>query len=754
MQDNPYYSSSQPHLGSPDDRMQPPASREKKPTVTTPPTQDQKHKPPLSFVLVRETTPICAASVSQSVCSMESSGAFQRTSMMSSPRASIPSAPSCGGSFRLQPRGRSALSPFSSASSRGRKRNAQCLSPCSATLQAGGAESTSSVDSPHTQEGEVQTHPAVEFAMESLSIRSPLVNRLPMDFAPATSSPLMVRPRVPSRSFMGSSFISYSSSPVGASAYLHPTGRGDSTGSGSSRFHSMSPASSAKSSPRFAPLTVLQQPGVGSTETPTKRPPRHGGPSSMMFSLDGSHHRDDDYKVEAPVTPPLPPTAVACSPPVSTTSSITKDFTPSRTSRNAHPSTPERTLTMESPGRMRLTPHMSSPSTPAGQSVRSAHDTPLPSIKLTPRRTPRSAMSNHNGSMQTTPHSAQELGLLPVDFVLDRSSERTFPGLYSSRHGGEDGISAHLVPPPPNPTRILPRTRPSYLPIPDWCDTEDTSPAQTYSYSPPRDHMRSERLFLDENMGGERVPHMQGTSLLAPLGNGGFMDAMISDQERAAAMDADGSLSDPDEDEPFILTNPAVLAGEGRQSFGPARQRQRLSYNSLDQTSPRASSMSLTSAYASNTSLLGVDFIRGDSMASLSRHPGNVSRNHSFKLDTPGRTEEEQNGPMLGFPSSRRQSDNSLSSIGLPLEPASEAQRDDGGRDLITPPPDRHDFAMYAPEEPPPRVERCGPASHTPPPRSVRFSSSNREAVNETIAMMAYQSGHNHKLSPQMECPS
>lgn len=731
---------------------------EMRPLLGTPPRdsgrQQPKHHPPLSVVVVRGTPPSAPASATRSLSSVGSSRPFHGASMVGSPIVSMPPPTTIGsvtsGSFRLQPRGRTASSPFSAASSsRGRKRSAQCLSTSSAaTVVSGGAlrngeESlASATDSPGTQSGE---HPAVELCMQSLSIKSPRVHRTHMDFNTSPS----ILPSAPSKSVMGSSFISYVSSPITGPSYLRPGG--DSIGSnGSSKMHSTSPQSSTKSSPRFAPLTVLHN--AGPNETPTKRPPLHGRPSAMMFSLDLSSHRGgSDEHHEAPGTPTVLPAAVACSPPMSTASSITKDFTPARPKRNACPSTPEHIPAMASPTAMGA--RQMSPATPASRtSVRSAHDTPLPTVKLTPRSTPRSAGSNNrDAAMRTSPLSARDLGLLPLELVIDRSMDSTMqPSSDIPLPGNAARAQSppYLPPPPPPPAR----PRQSYLPFPDWCDDAPPTRSLFQSYRlPPRDPFRTGTNLESRTSDGEAIPQVRTMSLLSPPASGGFLENMIREQERAAAMDADGSLSDPDEDEPFVLTDPALLAEE-RQSFGPARQRQRLSYNSLDQNNPRASSMSLASAHTSNASLLGVDFIRGDSVVSLSRHNlGNTSRNFSFKMDAPSETYEEPCGPAFGLgPNNRRQSDNSLSSIGLALDPPPESFRDVEGRDLVTPPV-MENSAL------------CPPLSHGDQGRSpmraahahsVRISSSHPAAVSETISMMAYQSGHNHKLSPQMECPS
>jgi hypothetical protein len=242
------------------------------------------------------------------------------------------------------------------------------------------------------------------------------------------------------------------------------------------------------------------------------------------------------------------------------------------------------------------------------------------------------------------------------------------------------------------------------------------------------------------------------TSLLSAPPMGGFFHELVCEQARAAAMDADGSLSDPDDDEPFILTNPSTLAEECQSSLsGPARQKQRLSYNSMEQCNHRASSVSLLSGHASNTSLLGVGFVRGDSGTSLSRPLLGNNRNYSMKLDGLERTDEEQGGPA--FPTygmgDRCRSDNSMASIGLELEPSSELVPSMEGRDLSTPP------ATEISDKGPPIQEWGRRSAHwTPPARSVCISDADPMAVHETIAMMAFLSGHDTRISPQMKCHS
>lgn len=750
-----------------DSRMLPPERRDMRPWIATP-TRHVGHssgcaqKPPLSVVIVKEQTSLDHAMVSgtQSVCSLESLGTHPcTTSPMSQLQSSASIIPS-GAPFRLQPRGRSNSSPFSITSKRGQKRNAQCLTINSGSITAGAKrelfpsaeESLSFENSPQTH-GE--RHPVVESAMESLSIKSPRVQHHD-HVVPFTSS------RLPSRSFLGSSFISYSSSPAESVNHIRP--RADSLGSSTSSKNPNSPLlTSTKSSPRFAPVTILQKSGsvVG---TPTNRPPLHGGPSSMMLPQhdESGKSSGDDPSRHVLDTPMHPPQSVPCSPPLSTVSTISKECTPAVSKRAGNPATPDYIPIIATPVPIRRQPHPSqsqmSPCTPASRSVRSAHDTPLPSVKLTPRSTPRSCAHSHRGGTSfTSPHSAWELGLLPIDLVLDTSSEsREFPcGSTRSdearNNSGNDDAGCQQL----NPTRSCS----SYLPRPDWSDDNPETctsppPATASFHLPPRVPMKPNRT-IDEVLvthGKQDYAAVHFTSLLSAPTMGGFFDELACEQARAAAMDTEGSLSDPDDEDPFILTTPSTLAEECQPSLGgPARQKQRLSYNSMEQYNHRASSLSLLSGHASNTSLLGVGFVRGDSGTSLSRPLLGNNRNYSMKLDGLERTDEEQGGPE--FPTfglgGRCRSDYSMASIGLELEPSFELVSNMEGRDLATPP------AMeMSGNDPPVQEKGLRSPSWTPKARSVCISGSDPSAVQETIAMMAFLSGHDMGISPQTKCHS
>lgn len=631
-----------------------------------------QERPPISVVLVREkpwTSPDMHLAKFPSTEDTEydplsvQSVVSVRSSTAMSPRTT---------SFRLQPRTRPG------APSIGRKRNAQCLSSFSSSASAAeqsgdsdamaypvsvgkGEECPKSAFSSSPSTLPVHGAPSLcfESEMESLSIRSPRAHLSPMHLAGSNASTMLARSRVtPARSTIESSFTLYSS-PTGGAAPC-PRLRSNSIGSQSSSvLQSSSLASSAKSSPRMAPLMVLTR--VGSSvdgDTPQKRPPLHTRPSVMLLSLDAAHSNMNGKEDSAmPSTPQKFAGPSTCTPEAVST--------PDRYSKNTF--SPARSFDCETP------------QTVEDHTVLSAHSTPLPRIKLTPR---------------ATPEKARDYGLLSTDFVYPRSgSTEETPGL--SR-----------------PT--------SYLPIPDW--GRDVPEARR-------------RLSPTTSLGAfDWFPSVKGTSVFdSSDANMDFIQDMAREQARAAAMDADGSLSDPDEEEPFVLTDPATLAqAQERFPSGPARQRQRLSYSSLEQNTllhPWTGN-SLTQAHASNTSLLGIDFVRIDSAISLSKQALTGSGSRAFADRLCATAESDGLGQRHRAPSHE-----SLQSIGLALEATT-----DSTRDLVTPPPLPHDagaMTLSAPK----LVQRYD---------SVRISGSSAAAIDHTIAMMAFhtRNSYDNNMSP------
>lgn len=602
-------------------------------------------------------------------------------------------------SFRLLPRTRPSVS-----STQGRKRNAQCLtsdssSPSANSLsreartmttpdrgvrKAQGGPTSDFSKSPSSFHVPISS-PCFESAMGSLSIRSPRMQISPMDFAGSSANSMtsggLARSRViPARSTLGSSFITYPSPTGGTTSCIRP--RSSSSGSHSSSMpHAFSPASSARSSPRIAPLTVLSRPGCTSEgSTPQTRPPLHGRPTGMLLSLEVTTQNVMAVAGNKGATAPDTPSKPAAS------SVTTGSRSPDEIS-----STPER-----SGWAVAMSPHSRSysirtPQTPGDKSMQSAFDTPLPRLKLTPRATPEKELDH---------------GLRQADFVD--------PPTVSAQREAPTFVNRPL----------------SYLPIPDWCMD---APVVRHHQSPSTSFGALDWF----------APPGKATSVLGPEADRNFLREMASEQARAAAMDADGSLSDPDEDDPFVLADPATLAQE-RIPTGPARQRPRLSYSSLEQHTLRHSgtSNSLAHTHASNTSLLGIDFVRNDSAVSLSRQALTGSgRVHAFVGNTEGPLSAVADGGGLNQ-GHRTLSDGSLGSIGLALEQSNDFQVTDDTRDFSTPPPILHHTSTL------PLSRPQLPCAH----QNIRISGSSAAAIDQTIAMMARETKPRHyHLSPPQQ---
>lgn len=636
--------------------------------------------------------------------------------ILSQSSSSIPI--SRGTAFRLQPRGKpiATPSPDGKAYSRGRKRNAQCLhlSSCVSRDLSYSERSPSSTTESTPKENDPRTNLTFECAMQSLSIQSPKVTTEQRPVKEVASTTI-----IPPKS--RSSFDLYSSgSPHMGPPPLRPRG-GSISSCGSSSIFQHSSASVKSASPKLAPLTLLHTTGscattksntadtmianVGISATPTKqRPPRHGVPSSsLLYSLDSTpscgSYGDSVRQGRSPISPHRPPAFVEYTPEdaTTTTSSSTKECSQLRSQ-------------LTSPLSRRIT--QPAPETPESRlSIRSAHETPLPNIKLTPRSTPRGTPLSDGYLSTFLSPTARELGLMDKDILLpyketletkvmygmdsddgdDDDRDNSSPP-YVPRKDGPDVSSRGWVGRTPAPTVLAPceflSQSNDFLPraanprsVGEACRSmkeDETTPTSADMLSEPS----------QPPVRHNKVVPIRTTSLLGPpLGTPAIFSTMQlgrpRDRNRMFGMgdgcgnigwdyNFDDSLSDPDDDELFVLTNPAVLVEE-RMTSGPVRQRQRLSYSSLDDENikfqARPSTTSLRSTYASNTSLLGVDFVRGDSTASLlSGMATSAPRSlPSFvKVGTP-KADEEQFGMSLGLSHS---SAGSFASIGLALEPS------------------------------------------------------------------------------------
>eukprot|EP00980_Cylindrotheca_fusiformis_P003526 scaffold783_cov118-Cylindrotheca_fusiformis.AAC.12 len=668
--------------------------------------------PPVNVVVVRETPPRTQAYPCQG----------QQSSLPTTERATPFSSSPVSSAFRLQPRGTFATP---SPSARGRKRNSQCLvENTSATpeayvsapriLPSGTQVPNHSPASRYVcpSESQIAVKPKwetpipradvamkhcspsrVESALQSLSIKSPRISR-----SPDSSFNAAVAGR------QGSSFIVYSSSPMGSS---YNRFQGESSFSGVSTNKVAASPSSTMSSPKLAPLTVLPNPNEESM-TPTHHPPLYGRPSFLLLSLDNtqSARHDDVGRTRGGLLDG-------------------QDSSVRKQSHAAHYSSPRRSFDQSSPSR--ISRH--SPGTP---SRKSPPRTPLPRLKLTPKSQSRreNCAGEENG-----------LGLLPNDFRFNRSSR---PPLFSSGRKtqlDESSSTSLFQPQPMLPVSPPPRKR-SYLPIPEWNnDVSMELSAEPISLPSPRKASTDEEtsnMTTPSNtdaVGESSIPVVETKSLLTPSRSRSLSIQMMANDSRRASMEDVGSLTDSDDDETFVLTNPSVLVEEQCQARGRARQRQRLSFHSLDKNGASHSSTSLAlSTQASNTSLFGMEYM-GDSSFSL-RSPDTVP---ASSLNTPTKRTEHALSPKAartaGF--QKEGSENSLLSVGLALEDTEAA------RDLTTPP------AVAAACSSPPPLSVGEDSSAFNPFSSVYVSKADPDAVNMTISRMAF---HASQRSPKMKC--
>jgi len=720
--------------------------------------------PPIGLVVVRETPP---RSAGRSVLSGSS-----RTTSASNHSSSAGRAPpfSSIGAFRLQPRGKNSKiatpSPSRSnaagAYSGGRKRGAQCLATTSSsspqsflslpgaiqrralfsptegstsTSSASGSSSAAAVAAIHDESSSHQSNSflrspshhntertsiflyesmlaespsRVENAMQSLTIKSPAMTPpQPLGSSPSESQTAIKTPLQPQIENRDSSpFMLYSStSPatvkMDASSVMHRRNRGESIGS---------VGSASRSSPRIAPLTVIRQheyqelqaAGPDGEKKPRASPQFHQHPSAMrdcsssyVISLESKRDVEEETPICAstPPRPPPPPDFVQC------------------VNHEAHPFTATPAVS-ETRARSMASPHgLHTPS--SKRTLPSPHDTSLPSLKLTPRR-------------RTDSFSAASMMLSPNDLGLEFSPAgcQSFHGQRLEQYSSRCPLPAttRMEEPPPPPGQPTYTTRMSYLPMPDWCEV---SPARRSLFEHNKKNIKypsadsaSETLRDSES---KKTEQQEGTpvvmrSLLAPCDSRPlFLQTMLREDAEAAALDCDGSLTDDEEDEPFLLADPATLAAERESNNARPSQRRRMSLEdnaatgttnnvnrscNLRRPSFSSPNKAPVDHASSATSLLGMAFLRGDSTSSFGQHcktalpfNPNCDAHESANSREKKRTDEVHMVTRETMSLNRIKSEGSMSPIGLDLEPSPDLNEQDGprlsdvpDRDLCTPP--------------------------------------------------------------------
>mmetsp|Transcript_41107 Transcript_41107/g.44580 ORF Transcript_41107/g.44580 Transcript_41107/m.44580 type:complete len:694 (+) Transcript_41107:141-2222(+) len=377
------------------------------------------------------------------------------------------------------------------------------------------------------------------------------------------------------------------------------------------------------------------------------------------------------------------------------------------------------------------------PGTPVSvRTLPSPHDTPLPrSMRLTPRRTPRRSVDRGGLSSDTS----LSMFLSPNESQKDSSR--------NDRTGGIISFEGAIGPLQQERQPLVSRSS-SYIPSPFSCSRSSVTSRM--------------ELTSPADRGGSRNLRVETRSLFGPQDSSNTtLDFMDAANARAAALNCDnGSLSDDENDESFVLANPVTLAQEqDSMSMPPPRpsRRRRITPplddgNNIPETNVASSTMNqcdhLTS---STTSLVGLAFNQSqeDMPESTSGHARVDEENLSPKLTLDGNEDDSSYPPKITGTGLKMAVGNydhkyfdwlktieSYSSMaGLDLEPSSFSSHDSKGRETNGTSLD----ANGRPYTPPLMKDgSLTPLSNT----CVRISRSDADNVHLTIAKMA--AAHEH----------
>jgi hypothetical protein len=400
-----------------------------------------------------------------------------------------------------------------------------------------------------------------------------------------------------------------------------------------------SPAGSARSSPRIAPLTVLSHDEsrphlqvvgmmVGSFTTLA--------PLSQVNS--GVDCREDDLVINTPL---LPPSTVHCTTRRNSESSTSDSFstingeddddTPTFNNKACTRTRRELLFADASPSRRSVASNMS-------------ERTPLPTVALTPRshgnrssRLPQfPSLTNDNDDFEfaspflATPtlsigKCSGEVNLEHFGFYSKKSVEPRSLFVPSSADGKE-------------PTRD--KKMESFIPLPDW---GESSPSDEKEETPaPSQHSKCR-----SHMSGSSSSGMRSRSLLKPsTSNSSMLELLARSPHITEPFGENESLCTSDDEDAFFLVPPSAIVAERNDNQHRAKQRRLYSSTTPNESSKGRLSAGSPSAQASSSSLRGMGFV---------------------------------------LSSGSLQDD---SSIGLALEPSATTEEDltVTGRDLVTPP--------------------------------------------------------------------
>lgn len=541
---------------------------------------------------------------------------------------------------------------------------------------------------------------------------------------------------------------------------------------------------STKSSPKLAPLTVLQDCTRGAAKlaprsSTARLPPLPGGGSGTMMSslwhsLESSEDNndalagDDDNKMR-------PPRTVHCrKPSVDSISTVHNTMSPLPSLRPSPNSALRSPALASSPGaRVEFrSPGLHTPRTP---------QTPLPRVTLTPRSTGsrRSRRSGAGLPRFPSPSDVDDTMDVTSPFLNSAAAESLRDSMKMEVNTGDTTNMNASVPPRRAQLGTCKASSNSLALSADGSEGatgavgRKRGPLPVLDLSPPSNRDNSTGPLSPvaradrRDFSGGTFMGIKTMSLLNSTQSGGILMAMMEESVKqgpnGSGMDM-GSVSDIDEDEGFILACPSAIEQERFESCQPARQRRRRSCDRFvgqagrdsPALSPNANLAGMNNV-TSSTSLFGMDIAHPSENAANSaanaefgRAPNSID---AAKAPTSG---GQPNGPVVGSSEShtmkRRKSDASLDSIGLALDVSGG---DPAGRDLVTPP------AIPNPATPPalsprenslmPVVMPQGTVHHSfgkRQPGSVCIAGADRKSVTMAIARMASEAQGHAESSP------
>jgi len=570
------------------------------------------------------------------------------------------------------------------------------------------------------------------------------------------------------------SFRSVGSASIGSNVRMHtPVGAAKTCGS-FSPLGGASGCGSTKSSPKFAPLTVLKDHGntvLPVRENQARLPPLPGGGmNSLWLSLESSSLSDKEMSPESSTQKDdesfrmRPPRTVHCRRPSTDSISTVQNSVLSLSPRTSFPFSPGKSIFSAIGG------NTSKPSTPRSnkqarleeclssiQRTPRTPNTPLPRVTLTPRST-GSRRSGHENGLPRFP-SPSDIDIMDVTSpFLSSTGATTTPRLgdvtaaaavsASSRlertRGGERPAMRTLFPESSNSLAL------SADGSANECGNREPAFASAFARGagperpPQAPNDGSQSPIVRDFSGG--FMGAQSQSLLTGSRPGGILQAMLEEGDET---NGDwGSMSDLDDDEGFVLACPGAIEAERLARHQPARQRRRHSTDqSTGRASPNASNSNLVGMnyVPSNTSLFGMDIAHPPEASASGGLAGNAETGPFPEAGMPDEptTPVASGSSSAGYPflpashpfMHRRKSDASSGSIGLALEGPGAGT----GRDMVTPPP------MPNPSTPPPLSPKDG--FFMPMVQNNGFTGDS-DMQSIAIARMMNESKHHADRSP------